>query len=70
MSNPTTADNQGSNFVILRIIGVEPKNREQTRVQIEKELITAMRAGGYDANDIINIALYKTLSERKILAHN
>jgi len=52
-------------FVMRRILGMEPKNRVQTRVSIEDEILVAIKVAGLDLNDTVNIALADRLAHRK-----
>lgn len=52
------------NFVFRRILGTEPKNRIQSRVQIEQELLTILKANHFNINDVVNLALFNYLEEK------
>lgn len=57
--------NRLSSFVMRRILGQEPKNRVRVRVNIEEELLVAIKLAGLDLNDSVNIALEDRLNHRK-----
>ena len=55
-------------IVTARNMGLEPKDREQTRVQIETFLLSTMDLHGLARSDVMNIALEKYLVENGYLS--
>jgi len=54
-------------IVTARNMGLEPKDREQTRLQIETFLLSTIDLHGLSKSDVMNIALEKYLVEKGYL---
>jgi hypothetical protein len=54
-------------IAMTRILGIEKKNRENTRAMIEREFIELIKKNNIALSDFVNVQLEKGLIEKGLL---